>query len=117
MLGLRMIGMARIKFDAVDIMPTNLIGKRNQGLRQADQVIAEICLLLSALAFGTAQGSYDRLLAHIKDLKQFECNISPFQASRYKMADMIPKIEQARYLTCRAAPQLDRNKANPTIEG
>lgn len=110
MLGLRMTGTARIRFDGVRVPQVNLIGRRNHGLEQASQVLPECRLLLAALALGTAQGALDRALAHVKDREQFGRKIAGFQVTRHKLADMALTIEQERCLTYQAALQADPKK-------
>ena len=112
MLGLRMTGTAQLKFDAVDIRSNNLIGKQNQGLKQAGRILPEFRLMLAALALGTAQGAFDRALTHIKEREQFGRKIGQFQVIRHKMADMAFQIEQARCLTYQSASQADLTRAD-----
>jgi len=112
MLGLRMTGAARIKFAGVHVPLVNLIGRRNQGLKQASRILPESRLLLAALALGTAQGAFDRALAHVREREQFGKKIAGFQVTRHKLAEMALQIEQARCLTYQAALQVDGKKAD-----
>jgi alkylation response protein AidB-like acyl-CoA dehydrogenase len=112
MLGLRMTGTARIKFDDVSVSQQNLIGKRDQGLKQAKRILPEFRMLLAALALGTAQGAFDRALAYVKERGQFGRKIAEFQVTRHKLANMALQIEQARCLTYRAASQFDPGKVD-----
>lgn len=115
MLGLRMTGTARLKYDHVVILPKNLIGKQNQGLKQASRIMPEIRLMMAALALGTAQGALDRALTHIKERAQFGQKLALFQVTRQKIADMALRIEQARCLTYQAAAQIDNYKTGPKM--
>ena len=112
MLGLRMTGTVQLKFEAVDILSSNMIGKQDQGLQQARRILPEFRLLLAALALGTAQGSFDRALTHIKEREQFGRKIGHFQVTRHKMADMAFQIEQARCLTYQSASLADLKRAD-----
>ena len=115
MLGMRMTGAARVTFEDVEIAPADLIGQPTKGRKQADHVVSEFRLLLAALALGTAQGAFDRAIAHTKSREQFRKKIAQFQVTRQKIANMALKIEQARCLTYQAAALFGQKNADPRM--
>ncbi len=115
MLGLRMTGMARIRCDGVHVTPANLIGRQARGLEQAARLLPELHLLLAALALGTAQGAFERGLAHVKEREQFGRKIAEFQVTRQKLAEMALCIEQVRSLTYQVAIHSDPEKIDPRM--
>ena len=115
MLGLRMTGMARIRCDGARVTPANLIGRQARGLEQAASLLPELHLLLAALALGTAQGAFERGLAHVKEREQFGRKLAEFQVTRQKLAEMALCIEQVRSLTYRVAIYSDPEKIEPRM--
>ena len=115
MLGLRMTGMARIRCKGGRVTPANLIGKQAQGLEQAARLLPELRLLVAALALGTAQGAFERALAHVKEREQFGRKIAEFEVTRQKLAEMALCIAQARSLTYQVAIQSDPEKIEPKM--
>jgi alkylation response protein AidB-like acyl-CoA dehydrogenase len=109
-LGLRMTPTARMILEDVTIAPEGLIGKENQGEKQAERILAEAWVLISALAVGTAQGALGRSLDYVKEREQFGKKIARFQVTQHKLAEMATQIEQARYLSYVAAKSFDNRK-------
>jgi alkylation response protein AidB-like acyl-CoA dehydrogenase len=109
-LGLRMTPTARMTLESVAITSKDLIGKENQGEKQAKRILAESWVLIAALALGTAQGALDRSLDYVKQREQFGRKIAHFQVTQHKLAEMAAQIEQVRYLCYAAARSLDSRK-------
>jgi len=61
-------------------------------------------------SLGAAQGAFDRALDYVKQRAQFGKKIVQFQVTQHKLADMVTKIEQTRYLTYNAASRFDNGK-------
>ena len=109
-LGLRMTPTARMSFEDVNITSEDLVGKENQGEKQAQRILAESWALIAALALGTAQGAMDRSLDYVKQREQFGKKIAHFQVTQHKLAEMATQIEQVRYLSYAAAKSFDSRK-------
>lgn len=112
MLGLRMTGVAQLRFDDARLPRTHIIGKQNTGLLQTKKTLPGIHLLLAALALGTAQGAFDKALVHTKGREQFGRSIAGFEVTRHKLVEMALQIEQARCLTYQTALQHNAKKSD-----
>jgi alkylation response protein AidB-like acyl-CoA dehydrogenase len=111
-LGLRMTPTTKMILTDVEISQENQIGKENSGQKQIDRVLGECCVLISAIALGTAQGAFERSLSYVKQRIQFGKKIVQFQVTRHKLVVMAAQIEQARYLTYCAATSFDSRDPN-----
>lgn len=109
-LGGSLVPLARVDFHHVRVPGSNLIGKENNGLEQMRTTRASINLTLAALAVGTAQGGFDRALAHVRQRRQFGKKLIEFQITRHKLALMATRIETARLMTRKAALACDAGK-------
>lgn len=81
----------------------NRLGAEGQGFKIAMQTLDGGRIGIAALAVGLAQGALDLATAWAKERRQFGQPLSDFQATRFKLADMVGRIEAARLLTLRAA--------------
>jgi alkylation response protein AidB-like acyl-CoA dehydrogenase len=109
-LGLRMVPSAQMQLENVRVPFTNLIGKAGHGLKQAYGYLDEFQILIAALALGIAQGALDRAIDYVKQREQFGRKIARFQITRHKLADMVTKIEQSRFLTYAVARAFDHQR-------
>jgi isovaleryl-CoA dehydrogenase len=64
-------------------------------------------LILAALMLGTAQRSFDDLLAYVSEREQFGRPIGSFQALKHRIADLATEIECCRLLTYDVARRVD----------
>ena len=114
-MGIRMMHTAEVNFKDVRVPLDNLIGKENKGFYQVLEFFDESRILIAAQALGTAQGAFDRALAHVKSREQFGKKIAKFQVNQHKLADMATKIEQARLMTYKAAWNFDQGRIDPKL--
>jgi len=114
-MGIRMMHTAEVNFKDVRVPLENLIGKENKGFYQVLEFFDESRILIAAQALGTAQGAFDRALAHVKSREQFGKKIAKFQVTQHKLADMATKIEQARLMTYKAAWNFDQGRIDPKL--
>lgn len=114
-MGIRMMDTAEVIFKDVRVPQDNLIGKENHGFYQVLEFFDESRILIAAQGLGTAQGAFDRALAHVKTREQFGRKIAQFQITQHKLADMATKIEQARLLTYKAAWNFDQGHIDPKL--
>ncbi len=114
-MGIRMMATAEVNFKDVRVPQANLIGKEGKGFYQVLEFFDESRILIAAQGLGTAQGAYDRALAHVKSRVQFGKKIAQFQATQHKLADMATKIEMARLLVYKAAWNFDQGRIDPKL--
>ncbi len=114
-MGIRMMTTAEVQFNDVRVPLRNVIGTENHGFRQAMEFFDESRIVIGAQALGTAQGAFDRALAHVKLRRQFGHRIADFQVTRHKLADMAAKLEMARLLVYKAAWNFDQGRIDPKL--
>jgi alkylation response protein AidB-like acyl-CoA dehydrogenase len=114
-MGIRMMATAEVNFKDVRVPQENLIGKEGKGFYQVLEFFDESRILIAAQGLGTAQGAYDRALAHVKSRVQFGKKIGQFQVTQHKLADMATKIEMARLLVYKAAWNFDQGRIDPKL--
>jgi alkylation response protein AidB-like acyl-CoA dehydrogenase len=114
-MGIRMMHTAEVNFKDVRVPLKNLIGEENKGFYQVLEFFDESRILIAAQALGTAQGAFDRALAHVKSREQFGKKIAQFQVTQHKLADMATQIEAARLLTYKAAWNFDQGRIDPKL--
>ncbi|HAA94664.1 MAG TPA: acyl-CoA dehydrogenase [Dehalococcoidia bacterium] len=81
----------------------NLIGDRGRGLRLALGTLDTFRTTVAAAAIGMAQAAYEASLDYAKNRFMFGQNLSDFQATQFKLADMAVNLDAARLLAQRAA--------------
>jgi alkylation response protein AidB-like acyl-CoA dehydrogenase len=114
-LGLRMTKTCGLKFENVSVPQDQLIGKEDNGLKQAQTTMDEGRLFIASLALGTAQGAFDRALDYTKQREQFGKKIIRFQVTQHKLAEMATKIEQVRFFVYGAAQAVVRGKVDTRL--
>ena len=108
--GVNMIPLADVTFSNTRIPGANRIGSPGQGDKLVQLFFIESRILVAAMALGMAQGAFDRAVAYVNARVQFGRKIGDFQITRHKLANMALAIEQARFVTYRAALACDSNK-------
>ena len=81
----------------------NLIGDQGRGLRLALGPLATFRTPVAAAAIGMAQAAFEASLDYAKNRFMFGQNLSDFQATQFKLADMAVNLDAARLLAQRAA--------------
>lgn len=114
--GMRMVPMANLTFDNLEVSHRSLIGDEGQGESQLMDFLNEISIEAAAIGTGIAQGAFDLALTYARQREQFGQKIGSFEAIRDKLADMATRIEIARLLTHRAAWSFDRNDGGPKVD-
>lgn len=85
-----------------------LVGARDDGFRQAMQVLAAGRIGLAAMAIGIGRACLEQSLVYLRKRHAFGHPIADFQALQWMVADMATEIDAARLLTLRAARLKDR---------
>lgn len=114
-LGLRMTSIADVKLKNVHVPLENIIGNEGDGMKQQVSFTHQSCVLMAALALGTAQGVLERTLSYVKQRSQFGKKIAEFPVTRHKLAQMALKIQQSKMLTYQAAWQIGSKKPNAEL--
>ncbi|MDE0721257.1 MAG: acyl-CoA dehydrogenase family protein [Dehalococcoidia bacterium] len=81
----------------------NLLGERGRGLRLAMGTLDTFRTTVAAAAIGMAQAAYEASIEYAKNRQMFGQNLSDFQATQFKLADMAVSLDAARLLAQRAA--------------
>ena len=100
-------------FDDCRIPQGNLIGERGQGLRLALGTLDTFRTTVAAAAIGMGLAAYEAALDYARNRSMFGQQLSDFQATQFKLADMAVSLDAARLLAHRAARLKDSGQ--PTI--
>lgn len=109
-MGMRASDTAQLHFEGCQIPKENLLGKENEGFKQAMAVLDGGRISIAALALGVAQGAFDVAFPYAQERKQFHTPIYDFQYIQFLFADMATRIEAARWLVYKAAWKKDQHK-------
>ena len=90
-------------FDDCRIPHGNLIGQRGQGLRLALGTLDTFRTTVAAAAIGMGVAAYEAALDYARNRPMFGQQLSDFQATQFKLADMAVSLDAARLLAHRAA--------------
>ena len=85
-------------FDNVEVPASAVVGVEGGGWKQIMSGLNGERLVCAAQALGSAQRTFDDLLAYVKERKQFGQAIGTFQALRHRIADLAIEIEAGRSL-------------------
>ena len=85
------------------IPQVNLIGERGRGLRLALGTLDTFRTTVAAAAIGMGQAAFEASMDYAKNREMFGQNLSDFQATQFKLADMAVSLDAARLLAQRAA--------------
>ena len=90
-------------FDDCRIPQGNLIGERGRGLRLALGTLDTFRTTVAAAAIGMGLAAYEAALDYARNRSMFGQQLSDFQATQFKLADMAVSLDAARLLAHRAA--------------
>lgn len=102
-LGVRGSDTVMLHFTDVVIPKDSLLGKEYEGFKQMLTILDGGRIAIGAMALGLAEGAYEETLNFVTSRKAFNQNISEFQATQFKLADMETRIQAARHLVYDAA--------------
>ena len=92
-LGQKSQDIAELFFDNVKVPVENIIGEENRGLNLLMTELPFERLLIGLIALGAAKNAYDHTVEYVQNRKAFNQNISSFQNTRYKLAEVRTEIE------------------------
>jgi alkylation response protein AidB-like acyl-CoA dehydrogenase len=114
-LGLRCLPTCEVTFDNVRVPKENVLGQVNRGFYHTLSLFNRIRVLGGARTLGMALGAYEIALKHIKERMILGQRLSNYQGIRWKLADMVSKIEAAKLLVYKAAWYEDHGGADPVL--
>ncbi|MBS3157816.1 acyl-CoA dehydrogenase family protein [Candidatus Woesearchaeota archaeon] len=106
-LGLRATDNCELFFENAKVSAENRIGDEGEGFKILMEALDESRILIAAQAVGIAQQALELSIEHCKNRMQFGKQISDFQATQFKLADMATGLEAARILMYKAAALKD----------
>ena len=115
-LGMRASDTSEVVFEDCRVPASALIGAPGDGFQQAMQVLDAGRIGIAALSVGLAQGAFEAARRYSLERRAFGQRIGEFQAIRWKIADMIVRIQAARLLTYRAAWMRDSKIERTSLE-
>ncbi|MGI6508524.1 MAG: acyl-CoA dehydrogenase family protein [Saccharofermentanales bacterium] len=115
-MGIHGVTTNELVFKDVRVHKSAILGKENNGFRQAMISLDSGRLGIAAQALGIAQGAYDEAVKYSKERVQFGGPISNNQAIQWMLVDMRMKIEAARLLVYRAAYRKQQNHPSYSMD-
>jgi alkylation response protein AidB-like acyl-CoA dehydrogenase len=100
-----------INFDVVRVPVANRLGAEGQGFAIAMEGLDGGRINIATCSVGTAQQALEEATAYVRERKQFDTAIADFQATQFKLADMLTELVAARQMVRLAAHKLDTKDA------
>lgn len=100
-----------ISFDNVRVPVTNRLGEEGQGFAIAMEGLDGGRINIATCSIGTAQQALEEATAYAQERKQFGSAVADFQATQFKLADMLTELVAARQMVRLAAHKLDTGDA------
>lgn len=97
-----------VMFDDCRVPADSLIGEEGEGFRYIQNDFSKIRAVYGSRCVGVAQSAINYALKYAADRVAFGQPIASFQGIRFKVADIVTKIEAARQLSYRACVVADR---------
>jgi alkylation response protein AidB-like acyl-CoA dehydrogenase len=99
--------LTRLVFSEVFVSDDHLLGERGRGLPQVLSVFTHSRVPISGLALGTAEGAFERAVAHAARRTVFGRPIAAHQAKSFEIAELYSRIEAARLVLYKACNAMD----------
>ena len=100
-----------ITFDNVRVPVANRLGEEGQGFAIAMEGLDGGRINIATCSVGTAQQALEEATAYVQERRQFDTAIADFQATQFKLADMLTELVAARQMVRMAAHKLDTQDA------
>lgn len=104
-----------VHFSGCRVPVSNRIGAEGEGFRIAMKALDGGRVNIAACSLGGAMAALEQARAYVQSRKQFGKNLADFQATQFKIADMITGLEASRLLVYRAADSLDRKDPSASV--
>ena len=111
MMGARGLGTSAIYLDGVRIPESNLLGEKGQGYEILLEALSVGKLGVSAEGVGVGQEALDLSIAYAKERTAYGRPISNLPTIQWLLAEMVSRIEAARWLTYRTAFLRDQGES------
>jgi alkylation response protein AidB-like acyl-CoA dehydrogenase len=95
-----------INFDNVRVPVAYRLGAEGQGFSIAMEGLDGGRISIATCSVGTAQKALEEATAYVQERKQFSTAIADFQATQFKLADMLTELVAARQMVRLAAHKL-----------
>ncbi len=103
-----------VTFDNVRVPVANRLGSEGQGFAIAMEGLDGGRINIATCSIGTAQQALEEAAAYVQERKQFDTAIADFQATQFKLADMLTELVAARQMVRLAAHKLDNKDPQAT---
>lgn len=110
-MGIRAASNCIVSYDNVRVSADRILGQVNKGFKIAMGALDCGRIGIAAQSVGIAQGALDEAIKYAKERKQFGKQITAFQNTQFKVAELQTKIDAARLMTWRAALAEDNHEA------
>ena len=104
-----------VVFDDCRVPQENLIGEEGNGFSYIQRDFAKIRAVYGSRCVGVAQAALDYALQYAVERTQFGQTVASFQGIRFKVAELVTKIEAARQLSYRAAAMADEGSPEAPV--
>ena len=106
---------AQVIFEDCRVPVANRIGGEGDGFRIAMMGLDGGRINIGACSLGTARAALDAAVRYANERKQFGKQLSEFQATQFKLADMATELEASRLMIWHAASSLDEREPRATM--
>ena len=96
-----------ISFDNVRVPVANRLGEEGQGFAIAMEGLDGGRINIATCSVGTAQQALEEATAYVQERRQFDTAIADFQATQFKLADLLTELVASRQMVRLAASKLD----------
>ena len=103
-----------ISFDNVRVPVANRLGEEGQGFAIAMEGLDGGRINIATCSVGTAQQALAEATAYVGERRQFDQAIADFQATQFRLADMLTDTVAARHMVRLAASKLDAKDPQAT---
>lgn len=115
-LGHQANGISEVIFEDCRVPKSALVGEEGKGFTYIQRGFAtKVRAVYGARCVGVAQGAMDYALQYANERKQFGNTVASYQGNRFKVADLLAKIEAARHLSYRACVLAEREDEQGTV--
>ena len=101
-----------ITFEDVRVPVANRLGQEGQGFAIAMEGLDGGRINIATCSVGTAQQALEEATAYVLERRQFDTAIADFQATQFKLADMLTELVAARQMVRLAADKLDKKDSH-----
>jgi alkylation response protein AidB-like acyl-CoA dehydrogenase len=106
---------AQVILEDCRVPVANRIGGEGDGFRIAMMGLDGGRINIGACSLGTARAALEQAMRYANERKQFGKQLSEFQATQFKLADMATELEAARLMIWHAASSLDEREPRATM--